>query len=129
LFPAGAQTLGSVASGGLGSTLSNVATEALKSSVPDILKGFTGPSSPYDVSEKDIRLSEQGFQNREDQKAQEAQALGQNVFIPRAGLAEGGAVGLENGDFILPADVVSALGNGSTKAGANFLDEFFGLEG
>ena len=35
--------------------------------------------------------------------------------------AKGGSVGLKNGDYIVPADVVSALGNGSTKAGAKYL--------
>ena len=35
--------------------------------------------------------------------------------------ARGGSVGLKNGDYIVPADVVSALGNGSTKAGAKYL--------
>jgi hypothetical protein len=42
------------------------------------------------------------------------------------GFAEGGEVHLADGQFIIPADVVSALGNGSTNAGAKFLDEFFG---
>jgi hypothetical protein len=41
------------------------------------------------------------------------------------GLAAGGGVRLQEGQFIIPADVVSALGNGSTKAGAKFLDDFF----
>ena len=41
------------------------------------------------------------------------------------GMNKGGEVALQEGQFIIPADVVSALGNGSTKAGANFLDEFF----
>ena len=35
--------------------------------------------------------------------------------------ARGGSVRLKNGDYIVPADVVSALGNGSTKAGAKYL--------
>ena len=35
--------------------------------------------------------------------------------------AKGGSVRLKNGDYIVPADVVSALGNGSTKAGAKYL--------
>ena len=60
---------------------------------------------------------------QEAQKTQDAKALGSQVY----GLAGGGEVNLEDGQFILPADVVSALGNGSTKAGAQFLDEFFGL--
>lgn len=35
--------------------------------------------------------------------------------------ARGGSVSLKNGDYIVPADVVSALGNGSSKAGAKYL--------
>lgn len=35
--------------------------------------------------------------------------------------ARGGSVPLRNGDYIVPADVVSALGNGSSKAGARYL--------
>jgi hypothetical protein len=37
-------------------------------------------------------------------------------------MAKGGKVPLTDGAFIIPADVVSALGNGSTKAGAAYLD-------
>lgn len=37
-------------------------------------------------------------------------------------MAKGGKVPLTDGAFIIPADVVSALGNGSTKAGAEYLD-------
>lgn len=36
-------------------------------------------------------------------------------------LKEGGQVPLKDGAYIIPADVVSALGNGSSKAGAEFL--------
>jgi hypothetical protein len=66
--------------------------------------------------------------NQKDAQAQEAQrkdatALGGQIY----GLAAGGGVDLHDGQFIIPADVVSALGNGSTKAGAAFLDEFFGM--
>ena len=35
--------------------------------------------------------------------------------------ADGGQVPVRNGAYIIPADVVSALGNGSSKAGAEFL--------
>jgi hypothetical protein len=31
---------------------------------------------------------------------------------------------LANGEFVIPADVVSALGNGSNESGAHVLDEF-----
>jgi hypothetical protein len=36
-------------------------------------------------------------------------------------LAHGGQVALGDGAYIIPADVVSALGNGSSKAGADYL--------
>jgi hypothetical protein len=36
-------------------------------------------------------------------------------------LAHGGQVPLGDGAYIIPADVVSALGNGSSKAGAQYL--------
>jgi hypothetical protein len=39
--------------------------------------------------------------------------------------AHGGSIRLENNSFIIPADVVSAIGNGSTKAGAKYLDHLF----
>jgi len=41
------------------------------------------------------------------------------------GWAHGGSIRLENNSFIIPADVVSAIGNGSTKAGAKYLDHLF----
>lgn len=37
----------------------------------------------------------------------------------------GGSIRLRNGDFVIPADVVSALGNGSSKAGAKYLTHLF----
>lgn len=37
------------------------------------------------------------------------------------GMARGGHVPVRDGAYIIPADVVSALGNGSSKAGAEFL--------
>lgn len=41
-------------------------------------------------------------------------------------LAKGGSsLRLEDSDYIIPADVVSALGNGSSKAGARYLDAQF----
>lgn len=37
----------------------------------------------------------------------------------------GGSIRLKDGSFIIPADVVSALGNGSSKAGAKYLTHLF----
>jgi hypothetical protein len=39
--------------------------------------------------------------------------------------AHGGSVHVRDGSFVIPADVVSALGNGSSKAGARFLTHLF----
>ena len=108
----------SSATGGLGSTLGNVGTEVAKAAVPTAIQGlggmmgagYSGPSAT------DIAI-------RNQQEQRQAKQLGSQTW----GLAGGGEVNLEDGQFILPADVVSALGNGSTKAGAEFLDEFFGL--
>jgi hypothetical protein len=70
----------------------------------------------------------------EEDKARGAKFRAQNSSGPLAGLgdigmatggitalAHGGQVPLKEGAYIIPADVVSALGNGSTKAGAEFL--------
>ena len=74
-------------------------------------------------AQEQIRKNERVGSAEQAQQMQDAKGLGAQV----AGLAAGGGVDLHDGDFIFPADVVSALGNGSTKAGAKFLDEFFGV--
>ena len=43
-------------------------------------------------------------------------------------LKDGGPVGLENGGFVVPADVVSALGNGSSSAGLEVLANRIGAK-
>ena len=53
----------------------------------------------------------------------EARQTGSGVW----GHAAGGPVALQNGDWVVPADVLSSIGNGSTKAGAQFLNDYFGL--
>lgn len=42
-----------------------------------------------------------------------------------ATLKGGGSIKMVDGQYVIPADVVSALGNGSSKAGAEFLREAF----
>lgn len=44
-------------------------------------------------------------------------------------LARGGEINLQSGQFVIPADVISDLGNGDTKAGMAFLREFFETAG
>ena len=108
----------SAASSGLGSTLGGVGTEVAKAAIPTAVQGLGGMmGSGYSgPSATDMAI-------RNQQEDKQAKQLGSQTW----GLAGGGEVNLEDGQFILPADVVSALGNGSTKAGAEFLDEFFGL--
>ena len=55
---------------------------------------------------------------------EEGQSWANEIYKP-LGKAKGGAIHLRDGDFIIPADVVSAIGNGSTKAGAEYLDHLF----
>jgi len=43
------------------------------------------------------------------------------------GTSDSVAAMLANGEFVIPADVVSNLGNGSNDAGAEVLDEFLKL--
>ena len=61
------------------------------------------------------------------QGGEEAQALKdvRNTLGGGLMLAEGGGVNLQSGQFVIPADIVSDLGNGDTKAGMEFLKQFF----
>ncbi len=70
-----------------------------------------------------------GCKSRIDRDEETERKVGAMYKKPSAAMnfARGGEVGLKEGQFIIPADVVSALGNGSTKAGAEFLNEFFGV--
>ena len=128
----GISNAGTSTASGLVGALPSAAMDVVKASAPEMIKGvagsvmapgYSGPSVT-DMNVKDYIES------------RDATNLGTQTWGPSskpglgskgAGLAGGGEVNLEDGQFILPADVVSALGNGSTKAGAQFLDEFFGL--
>jgi hypothetical protein len=56
--------------------------------------------------------------------ARPASVFSQRGFenFPSARYAQGGVAGMETGAFVFPADVVSALGNGSTDAGLRALE-------
>jgi len=41
------------------------------------------------------------------------------------GMAEGGPIDVDSGSFVIPSDIVSALGNGDTGAGMEFLSKYF----
>ena len=154
MFPAGATTLGSLASeagipgaasamgggagqlglGSLGSSLISAGTNALmpgagmqRPQTPSALQAPGRLTPPTLAPSSGISVGAQGAGQSEQQKVQQAQGervgLGANV-----GMAQGGEVPLEDGQWIVPADVVSALGNGSTDGGARFLDQYFGAQ-
>lgn len=69
--------------------------------------------------------------SRYDTEEQE-QGMGNPFANPFAGFAEGGlttlkggGISMREGQYVVPADVVSAIGNGSSKAGAKFLEQAF----
>ena len=60
------------------------------------------------------------------QATQGIQSLMGNQTAPKAEYSEGGETHLKEGSFILPADVVSHFGNGSTDAGLHALSRHLG---
>lgn len=126
--PVSSAPVTSTAESGLTSMIDK-AIPALKGSVPgmvlDTAKGFTGGTTFTGDAGKEQEAKEaQGSQWAADTYQQPGgswlpgKAEG-GVATIRA--ARGGSVRLKNGDYVVPADVVSALGNGSTKAGAKYL--------
>ena len=103
---------GGLFSGGFGSNLA-------KQAVPEILKTGTGLATAPSYDNSGQKKMEGQYAAAEDW----GHFAEGGVATIRA--ARGGSVHLRNGDFIIPADVVSALGNGSTKAGAKYLTHLF----
>lgn len=105
-----------------GSMLSNAGTMIAKAAGPKLLEtglSFVGGGGQpvYDKSgEKKLQAA-----NMEGSMLQQQAYPG---WQPQ-GKAKGGSIRLRDGDFVIPADVVSAIGNGSTKAGAEYLDHLF----
>ena len=60
-----------------------------------------------------------------DKAKQEGQTEATSTYGGFGHFAHGGSLRLEQSSYIIPADVVSAIGNGSTKAGAKYLDHLF----
>ena len=90
------------------------------------MEGIGGVKNSLDVAAYN-KANKQANMQFDVEQAEQGQEAEQKVNQLYSGMnfAKGGEVGLQEGQFIIPADVVSALGNGSTKAGASFLDEFF----
>jgi hypothetical protein len=97
------------------------AMPALKGTIPgtvlDMAKGTMGGTTfTGDASKEQQAKEAQGAEWAQD-------TYSSGSWLP--GKAKGGAIHLQDGAFIVPADVVSAIGNGSTKAGAKYLDHLF----
>ena len=98
--------------------------------VSGIMKGGEQGLGAYQTSQYNAGVK------KADQEAQAAGAanagLGQNMAndlysnqMKAPMLAKGGQVHMDSGSFVIPADIVSALGDGSTEAGFRFLESFF----
>ena len=103
--------------------------------------GFTGFGNLGDMAAKEIggNVVQQGFggvnqaiSNAQTQK--DSDKIHQQFFSGptyahggdvQHAARQGGSIKLQDGAFIIPADVVSALGNGSSKAGAKYLTHLF----
>ena len=93
-----------------------------------------GVATPADVMPADLQqqtqlpsqvqqlMSQYGVSPQE--VSQTTQALG--VTQPSTKLAQGGITSLKEGSFVIPADVVSHFGNGSTDAGLDTLHKHLG---
>ena len=103
---------------------SGAGKEFAKMAAPEILKGGAGMgmSPSYDDSGAQRIKS---LQQSGSESAQGTYGPGWSTSSWMQSKAKGGQIHLRNGDFIIPADVVSAIGNGSTKAGAKYLDHLF----
>ena len=120
-------------SGGLGSFLSNdfvksagvdLAKEGIGSGVNEIQRANASAQgrSAMNFANAQAQREDEEMRNRTSSLYSPSGGLGGGKGLGKSG---GGSIRLQDGQFIIPADVVSALGNGSTKAGAKFLNDFF----
>jgi len=89
---------------------------------------------PRFASPSSMRAQSPYTRQKEEEQALMAQRGGGGGFLsnPFSGFAEGGlttlkggGIAMRDGQYVIPADVVSAIGNGSSKAGAKFLEQAF----
>ena len=111
--------------GGMGKDL---AEEGLKMAMSE------EEQQPRFASPSSMRAQSPYTRQKEEEQALMAQRGGGGGFLsnPFSGFAEGGlttlkggGIAMRDGQYVIPADVVSAIGNGSSKAGAKFLEQAF----
>jgi hypothetical protein len=97
---------------------------------PGVVKGKINYGLPGYPFGQEWKAAKQGGHMVEDHKPQffSEGGLGsmKNTYVKGKGdgTSDSIAAMLANGEFVVPADVVSSLGNGSNDAGAKVLDEF-----
>lgn len=125
-------TTGSVFMGGAAPSFASMAgselgKEGLKEGIGALTSGGEGGPRPSGGGggRPQSRYAE------EDEMA-ERRMSGGPFSNPFSGFAEGGlttlkggGIAMRDGQYVIPADVVSAIGNGSSKAGARFLEQAF----
>lgn len=137
------------ASSGTGIAGGSVFAGGTSAALPTTGSVFMGASAPSLMSEAGTELAKEGLQMAASpQEGQAPRASGggprpqspytrqeeESGFFsnPFASFAEGGlttlkggGIAMRDGQYVIPADVVSAIGNGSSKAGAKFLEQAF----
>jgi len=113
--PAASPEGGSIFSGNIGNALQKVGGPQLLNMAGSVMN----PTPTYDSS------GQQTIDEQQQLGLMNANQAYHRGWAPPTGKAHGGSIRLENNAFIIPADVVSAIGNGSTKAGAKYLDHLF----
>ena len=133
--------LGAGAASGAPAAAAPAATAPVAASTPAVAAPSTVSSLAAPVALSTVQQGIQAKQNADVTTAQNkgyrqlsAQQAGEsakaledvrNTLGGGLMLAEGGGVNLQSGQFVIPADIVSDLGNGDTKAGMEFLKQFF----
>lgn len=113
------------------STGSKGADAALeKGAVSGVMKGGEEGLGALQLAQYNADIRKADKANTKDAAANAA--LGQNMAndlyanqMKGPMLAKGGSIHMDSGSFVIPADIVSALGDGSTEAGFRFLESFF----
>ena len=113
------------------STGSKGADAALeKGAVSGVMKGGEEGLGALQLAQYNADIRKADKANTADAAANAA--LGQNMAndlyanqMKGPMLAKGGSIHMDSGSFVIPADIVSALGDGSTEAGFRFLESFF----
>ena len=80
-----------------------------------------------------VEAQNKGYEQLKGRQGQELSNVRKQQNLDESGLAggkplgaaHGGSINLQSGQFVIPADIVSDLGNGDTKAGMEFLKQFF----